>query len=121
MADTPTRQDNNDPPTPLTPAVFHVLLSLSDGPLHGYAIMQAALAAGTRAGPGTIYGTLRRLLDQGLVEEAGSESSRGATGRRQRYAITSGGRRALRAEATRVLRLAHLVQQHDLVSDEPRS
>ncbi len=83
--------------------------------------MQAALAAGMRAGPGTIYGTLRRLLDQGLVEEAGSETSRGATGRRQRYAVTGNGRRALSGEATRVLRLAHLVHQHDLVPDEPRS
>ena len=49
---------------PLTSAVFHILLALADGPLHGYAIMQAvekAAGAEMRMGPGTIYGSLQRM------------------------------------------------------------
>ena len=50
---------------PLTPAVFHILLALADGPLHGYAIMQAvgrSAGASMPAGPGTIYGALQRMV-----------------------------------------------------------
>jgi DNA-binding PadR family transcriptional regulator len=57
---------------PLTAAVFHILLALADGPLHGYAIMQAVEAstgADMRMGPGTIYGSLQRMEDAGLVRE----------------------------------------------------
>ena len=51
-------------PAPLTPAVFHILLALADGPLHGYAIMQAVeMSAGEEMGPGTIYGSLGGWLD----------------------------------------------------------
>ena len=58
--------------TPLTPAVFHILLALADGPLHGYAVMQAVDASAgddARMGPGTIYGSLQRMEDAGLVKE----------------------------------------------------
>ena len=57
---------------PLTPAVFHVLLALADGPLHGYAIMQAVEASAgreLRMGPGTIYGSIQRMEEAGLVRE----------------------------------------------------
>ena len=59
---------------PLTPAVFHNLLSLSDGEKHGYGIMQEVAARTNNAlimGPGTLYGTLKRMLGAGLVEECG--------------------------------------------------
>src|SRR5580765_825672 len=58
---------------PLPPATFHILLALADGEQHGYAIMKgvAARSDGTvRLGPGTLYGTLKRLLEAGLVEES---------------------------------------------------
>jgi hypothetical protein len=49
---------------PLTPAVFHVLLALSDGPLHGYAVMRQVEAESHLVmGPGTVYGSLSRLTD----------------------------------------------------------
>src|SRR5688572_12993106 len=54
--------DMKKPPVPLTPAVFHILLALADGPLHGYGIMQAVEASAANEpsmGPGTIYGSLR--------------------------------------------------------------
>src|ERR671913_433157 len=57
-------------PGPLTPAVFHILLALTEGPLHGYAIMQSVDASsGAAMGPGTIYGTLERLETCGYVKE----------------------------------------------------
>ena len=101
------------PPPPLTPAVFHILLALSDRPLHGYAIMQAVEeSAGFAMGPGTIYGTLERLESAGLVREVGG------TERRRVFALLPAGRKALQAEAQRLARLATLVRAKRLVPRE---
>ena len=99
----------------LTPACFHVLLALADGPLHGYAIMRSANAAagGTKMGPGTIYGTLQRLLDDRLVDEL----DRADDERRRTFELTPGGRDALAAESRRLVRLAELVRAHRLVPE----
>ena len=97
------------PDAPLTPAVFHVLLSLADGPLHGYAVMQAverAAGPSLSSGPGTIYGTIQRLEDAGFVREVPGPRS----GRRRQYALTPQGRRALEHEARRLTQLAKLVR-----------
>ena len=100
---------------PLTPAVFHILLALADGPLHGYAIMQAAEAtAGAAMGPGTVYGTLERLENAGLVKEVAGSGS----GRRRLFAIQPAGRVALREEARRLSRLVALVQARRLMPRE---
>ena len=95
---------------PLPPAVFHILVSLTARDAHGYAIMQeVADRAGVRLGPGTLYTTIRRLLEQGLVAER-----RSAPGddnddpRRRYYRLTAYGRAAARAEAAR---LSDLVRQ----------
>ena len=67
---------------PLTPAVFHILLSLVDGEKHGYGIMQEVAARTGNAlimGPGTLYGTLKRMLAAGLVEECGERPTPGWT------------------------------------------
>lgn len=102
----------------LTPAVFHVLLALDRGALHGYAIMQAvADTAGVSMGPGTIYGTLQRLSDAGLVDEA--EPPAGESGERRRcYRLTRAGRAALKAEARRIANLADLVRTRRLLPSE---
>ena len=102
-------------PAPLTPAVFHILLALADGPRHGYAIMQAAEStAGVPMGPGTIYGTLERLENAGMVKEvAGSGASR-----RRLFALQPAGRAALREEARRLSRLVALVQARRLMPRE---
>jgi DNA-binding PadR family transcriptional regulator len=102
---------------PLTPAVFHILLALADGPLHGYAIMQAVeQSAGPdlRMGPGTIYGSLQRMEDAGLVREMVARSD----DRRRVFALQPAGRRALEAESKRVARLAQLVRAKRLVPGE---
>jgi DNA-binding PadR family transcriptional regulator len=72
-----------------------VLLSLSDGPKHGYAITEDILQqTGIRLGPGTLYGSLTKLVERGLIAAMPSED------RRRPYEITAAGRAALRAQLT---------------------
>ena len=102
-------------PIPLTPAVFHILLALADGPLHGYAIMQSVeQSSDTAMGPGTIYGTLERLEGAGLVKELpGARSDR-----RRTFALQPSGRAALQDEGRRLSRLASLLRAKRLVPRE---
>jgi DNA-binding PadR family transcriptional regulator len=90
---------------PLTPAAFHVMLALADGERHGYAIMQevAGHTGGRmRMGPGTLYGTIKRLLEAGLIEESDERPDPEMDDERRRYYRLSGvGQRAVRAEAQR--------------------
>ena len=99
---------------PLTPAVVHVLLALAGGERHGYAILknvQQQSASRLRFGPGTIYGTLQRLMEAGWVEEAAAP--RAATDERRRYyRITRAGREALRAEVDRLGALLDVARAH---------
>jgi DNA-binding PadR family transcriptional regulator len=104
-------------PAPLTPAVFHILLALADGPLHGYGIMQAVetSAAGEPAmGPGTIYGSLQRMEEAGLVRELPARTD----DRRRVFTLQPAGRRALTQEAERLSRLAALVRAKNLIPGE---
>jgi DNA-binding PadR family transcriptional regulator len=104
-------------PPPLTPAVFHILLALAEGPLHGYAIMQAVERSAVdepAMGPGTIYGSLQRMEEAGLVKEIPAR----ADDRRRLFALQPAGRRALTAEAERLSRLATLVRHKRLLPEE---
>lgn len=111
---------DRDASTPLTPVVFHVLLSLAEAPLHGYGIMKRVEEdSGIRMGPGTIYGSLNRLLEAGWVAEADASVVPGDDPRRSRaFALTAAGRSALRGEARRIRRLARLAEVRGL-SAEP--
>jgi DNA-binding PadR family transcriptional regulator len=101
-------------PPALTPAVFHILLALADGPLHGYAIMQAVeVSSGSDMGPGTVYGSLQRMEDAGLVKEVAATDDR-----RRVFALQPAGRRALVQEAERLAKLAALVRAKRLVRGE---
>ena len=76
--------DDQNALLPLTPAVFHILLVLCDGELHGYGIMQRikSMTSGTlNIGPGTLYRSIKQMLDQNLIAEA-EEASRSQTQRR---------------------------------------
>ena len=102
---------------PLTPAVFFVLLSLADGDRHGYAIMQesAALSDGKfRMGPGTLYTTLQRLLDLGLIEEV-SRAKPEHDSRRRYYHLTGNGRLLAEAELGRMDSVLRLARRRKLV------
>jgi DNA-binding PadR family transcriptional regulator len=89
---------------PLTTASLHVLLSLADGERHGYAILKEVLVRTdneVRLGPGTLYGTLQRLMESGWVEETDGPTSV-VDERRRYYRLTRSGRDALRAEVERL-------------------
>jgi DNA-binding PadR family transcriptional regulator len=101
----------------LRPAVFHILLALADGPLHGYAIMQAVdVSAGgeLRMGPGTIYGSIQRMEEAGLVRELPAR----ADDRRRVFALRPAGRRALVAESRRLAQLADLARAKRLIPEK---
>jgi DNA-binding PadR family transcriptional regulator len=102
---------------PLTPAVFHILLALADGPLHGYAIMQAveeSAGPSIHMGPGTIYGSLQRMEDAGLVKELPARGDE----RRRVFTLQPAGRKALALEAERLARLMTLMRAKRLVPGE---
>ena len=91
----------------LTPSVFSILLSLADGERHGYAIMKDARTpqgGGVSMGPGTLYGTLERLMRDGyVVESTTSQAAEGPEDQRRRYyRLTDAGREALNAELLRM-------------------
>ena len=92
---------------PLTPAAFHVLLALADGAKHGYLIMKDVgdrTAGEVRLSTGTLYGLIKRFLDDELIVELPAEVD--GDERRRPYKLTPFGRQVARAEA---LRLEHLV------------
>src|SRR6266704_720920 len=99
---------------PLTPAVFHVLLALADGERHGYAIMRE-VAESThgriKMGPGTLYGTVKRLLEARLIEESDERPDPEMDDERRRYYRLAGlGQRVARAEAHRYEQVMMLVR-----------
>src|SRR5712691_9683040 len=97
---------------PLPTAVFHVLIALADRDRHGYSIMQdvAARTGGkVQLSAGTLYSSIRRMLEQGLIEELEESPDPSSTDERRRYyRLTRFGKRAAAAE---VARLNALVQQ----------
>jgi DNA-binding PadR family transcriptional regulator len=87
---------------PLAPATLHILLALAGEDLHGYGIMQevARQSEGQyKLGPGTLYDNLQRLMDQGLVQEAGRP---GEVSRRRYYRLNLLGRGVLTTEIARL-------------------
>lgn len=81
----------------LPAASQHLLLALLDGEQHGYALMRHVeeSSGGTvRMGPGTLYGTLNRLVDDDLITETTSRTPREAGDRRRYYELTGAGRNA---------------------------
>lgn len=103
---------------PLTPAVFHILLTLVDGERHGYAIMQevAARTEGKlRMGPGTLYGSIKRMLAEGLIMESGERPDPALDDERRRYyRITDFGQRVAQAETQRLYQLLRVAQSKHL-------
>jgi DNA-binding PadR family transcriptional regulator len=106
------RDTNPDSLLPLPTAVFHILIALADRDRHGYSIMQD-VAARTEGkvllSAGTLYSSIRRMLEQGLIEELAESPDPSSTDERRRYyRLTRFGKRAAAAE---VQRLTTMVQQ----------
>lgn len=103
---------------PLTPAVAHILLALAGGDCHGYAIAKEVeeLTDGQiRMGPGTLYGSIGRMMDTGLIEESPRRPRDGDDERRRYYRITALGRRALELELRRLARMVAVARTRRLV------
>src|SRR5688572_2874973 len=102
--------------TPLSPPVFHILLALADSERHGYGIMQEIderTNQRVRMGPGTLYGALKRMLDDGWIEELESDSD---DERRRSYRLTATRRKVARVEAQRLEELVVAAQAKRLLS-----
>lgn len=106
-------------PKPLTPAVLHILLALASRERHGYGIMkQVAQDSQGRVtmGPGTLYGSLGRMLDAGLIRESEPRVDPELDDeRRIYYEITAAGRKALDAELARYQELVDVARCRTLL------
>jgi DNA-binding PadR family transcriptional regulator len=119
MSDAPQQPDNL---LPLTPAVFHIMLALADGEKHGYGIMQEVIHITNgeiRMGPGTLYGTIKRMIEAGFIEETAERSDPllddQQDQRRRYYRLTDLGNRVARAETLRLSTLLNVAQAKKLI------
>ena len=99
---------------PLPPATFHILIALAEGDRHGYAIIQdTSLRSGgsVRLSPGTLYRSVQRMQDQGLIEETRTRPVPEEDDERRRYyRLTQFGATVARAEARRLQDLVALAR-----------
>ena len=106
---------------PLTPTVFHMLLALADGEKHGYGIMQAVeqeTQGEMQIRTGSLYGSIRRMIEAGLIEETNERPDPELDDERRRYyGLTDFGRRVLTAEATRIARAMAVIQGKHILGD----
>lgn len=104
---------------PLSESVFQIMLSLADEDRHGYGIMkevEARTDGRISLAPGTLYGAIKRLREQGLIAEADERVDPDLGDERRRYyALTSHGRRVMGAEAARVADLAYQAAAKNLL------
>jgi len=111
--------------TPLTPALFNVLLALADGDKHGYAILKEV--AGQTGGEvqlntGTLYGIIKRLLSQGLIEELRRRPPSDQDDQRRRYyRLTAEGRGVAEAEAERMRKVVARARAKQLLPSVTRA
>jgi DNA-binding PadR family transcriptional regulator len=104
---------------PLQPATFHILMAVADQDRHGYAIIQEVAGrtdGAVRLSAGTLYRSLQRMLEQGLIDETGDRPAPDEDDERRRYyRITSFGAAVARAEARRLSELVRLARASGFV------
>lgn len=108
------------PERPLAPAVFQILIALADQPRHGYGIMlDIAERSGDRIrfSPGTLYGSIKQMIEDGLIEEAAGLRD-ASDDRRRFYRITRDGRDAARQEMARMSALLNHARLTSLRTSE---
>jgi DNA-binding PadR family transcriptional regulator len=112
-------QTNVEPFGPLTPSMFHVLLALAGDDLHGYAILkEVELRTGgkVRLSTGTLYGIIKRLLNDGLIVELRSRPAESEDDERRRYyRLTPQGRQVATAEAERMDEILSIARSRNLL------
>src|SRR4051812_292277 len=106
---------------PLPPATFHILMALTDEDRHGYAIIQDVMArtdGELRLSAGTLYRSIQRLLDQGLIVETRTRPAPALDDERRRYyKITPFGTAVARAEMRRLTQLVRLARARGLTPE----
>ena len=111
----------NKPDKPLTPAVFHILLALSTRERHGYGIMKQVNADSRgkiKMGPGTLYGSIGRMMEAGLILESDKKVDPEMDDeRRIYYKITGLGQKALSAELERYREIMAVARRKQLLTD----
>ena len=113
-------QDAVDAMLPLPPATFHILLAVTDGERHGYAIIQeveSRTGGELRLGAGTLYRSIARMVEQGLISEVTRRAARGEDQRRRYYRITAFGTAVARAEMRRLTRLVRIARASGLTPE----
>jgi len=104
---------------PLTPAVFNILMALADGEKHGFAIMlkvEANTNGQVQMGPGTLYGSINRMLKAGLLEQSDERADPELDDQRRRYyRLTGLGQRTLHMEIERLASQVGIAQAKDLL------
>lgn len=103
---------------PLSEAVFQILLALVDGPRHGYAVMREVkerTEGRVRLGPGTLYGAIKRLCEQGILDEVEERSARPEGERRRCYRLTAFGQEVATLEARRLEQLLDAARRKKLL------
>jgi DNA-binding PadR family transcriptional regulator len=113
----------DDAPVRITPTFFFLLLTLVDGERHGYAMAQEVRdrsGGSIRLGPGSLYWSLNRLAEVGLIEEVAApaapvDGESGSSGRRRYYQLTDQGRSALQREATTLAKALDFARTKRLV------
>jgi DNA-binding PadR family transcriptional regulator len=108
-----------EPAVPLTPAMFHVLLALAGDDLHGYAILkdvELRTNGEVKLSTGTLYGIIKRLLNDGLIaERRGRPAAIHDDERRRYYRLTTKGREVASAEAERMEKVVALARSRRLL------
>ena len=112
--------DKQSFPPPLTPAVFHILMALADGEKHGYSIMkdvEAQTNGRLKMGPGTLYGSIKRMLISGFIEEAEERPDPALDDERRRYyRLSTMGQKALVAETQRLEQAVKVARQKQVLA-----
>jgi DNA-binding PadR family transcriptional regulator len=106
---------------PLPTATFHILLALTDGEKHGYAIIQeveARTGGELRLSAGTLYRSIARMVEQGLIAEVTRRGSKGDDPRRRYYRMTAFGTAVARAEMRRLADLVRMARASGLTPEE---
>lgn len=107
---------------PLPPATLHILLALSEGERHGYAIIQdveARTDGELRMSAGTLYRSVARMVEQGLIAETARRRTRADDERRRYYRITPFGTAVARAEVRRLSQLLRIARAHGITRATP--
>jgi DNA-binding PadR family transcriptional regulator len=115
-----TKEENPEDLLPLTPAMFHILLALADRERHGYDIMREVderTEGKMRLGPGTLYGSIKRMLQSGWIEELEERPDPESDDERRRYyRLTDFGYRLAVAEAERLAGMVKAARNKKLLS-----